>query len=132
MFFRSHMIRFKPVLAFLINLVVYILTADIGLTSPCQPSDPNGENPGNLCLSYPTHGMSIHSNSFRQGFASDGFYGTPLGPNQPGAKIIPTHQSRTPIEPHLRNPGYWTKIESSNSRTTVQTSTGNQWDLNVK
>jgi hypothetical protein len=124
--------RFLPALAVTINLAVYILQPGSIAASPCQPNDPNGDNPGNLCLPFPTHGMSINSNSFRQGFATDGFYGTALGPNQPGAKIVPTHQSRTPIESYLSKPGYWTRIEATNGRTTVQTNTGNQWNLQVK
>lgn len=116
----------------LIISVVCTQFADAGLSSPCEPNDPNGDNPGVLCLAFPTHGMSIRSDSFRQGFATDGFYGTAVGPNQPGVKIIPNHQPRTPIDPNHNKPGFWTTIEAQNNQTKVQTSTGRQWSLQIK
>ena len=99
---------------------------------PCLPTDPDGENPGNLCLIYPTHGMSLNSNSFRQGFASDGYYGTATGPRFPGAPIEAGHVPRTPIDPQRGNPGYWTRIEASAGQSRVQTSSGKAWSLKLK
>ncbi|MCP9808258.1 hypothetical protein KBY58_02270 [Cyanobium sp. HWJ4-Hawea] len=76
--------------------------------------------------------MSINSNSFRQGFASDGFYGYAAGPFTPGTPIQNGHQRRTPIDPQLGANGYWTKIEAKNgSTTTVNTNTGKSWTIQV-
>ena len=99
---------------------------------PCEPSDPTGENPGNLCLTYPTHGMTIDSYSFRQGFASEGYYGTALGPNQPGAPIQLNHHRGTPIDPNSGRPGYWTQIEASEGRIQVKTDSGRTWQRQIK
>jgi hypothetical protein len=96
---------------------------------PCFPSDPEGENPGNLCLTYPTHGMTLHSSSFRQGFASDGYYGTPTGPRSPGEPIEPKHQPKTPLD---RKQGYWTQMNATSGESRVQTSTGKSWLLRLK
>ena len=99
---------------------------------PCLPTDPDGGNPGNLCLIYPTHGMSLNSNSFRQGYASDGYYGTATGPRFPGAPIEADHTPRTPMDPQSGKPGYWTRIEASSGQSRVQSSSGKAWSLKLK
>ena len=99
---------------------------------PCLPSDPDNGNPGNLCLTYPTHGMSINSDSFRQGFASEGYYGTPTGPRWPGQPIKPGHQPRTPMDRQKGSHGYWTRIDATAGESRVQTSTGKNWSLRLK
>ncbi len=99
---------------------------------PCFPSDPEGDNSGNLCLAYPTHGMSIDSNSFRQGFASEGYYGNPVGPRFPGSPIEPNHIPGTPMDLRGRSPGYWTKIETTNGQSRVETNTGREWLMQSK
>lgn len=101
---------------------------------PCVPTDPDGENPGNLCLHFPTHGMSLNSNAFRQGYASDGFYGTPTGPTQPGIPIQVGHIPGTKLDPvkaNSRSGGYWTSIEASNGTSKLRTSTGKEWTMMV-
>ena len=133
MLFRKHMHYLKPSLVRLAIFPLFLITFPIeARPSPCEPNDPDGENPGNLCLTYPTHGLSINSNSFRQGFATDGFYGTAVGPNQPGDKIIPNHQPRTPMDLNRGRPGFWTSIQAQNEQTRVQTNTGRQWLLQLK
>jgi hypothetical protein len=97
--------------------------------APCFPSDPEGENPNNLCLPYPTHGMSINSSSFRQGYASDGYTGLPLGPTMPGTPIQPGHPPRTPMDPRPTGNGYWTSVQASDGVTRVQTNTGRTWTI---
>ena len=100
---------------------------------PCAPADPEGVNPGNLCLVYPTHGMTLKSDSFRTGYASDGYYGAATGPSQPGVPIQPGHQPGTPLDvsPSSRSHGFWTGIESSNGTTEVRTNSGKQWRLQI-
>jgi hypothetical protein len=99
---------------------------------PCFPSDPEGLNPGNLCPGYPTHGMTINSNSFQQGFASEAYYGRPLGPFQPGALVQQGHLPRTPIDPRPRANGFWTKIDASNGETRMTTNTGREFIMRVE
>ena len=102
--------------------------------SPCTPTDPDGVNPGNLCLAYPTHGMSLDSNTFRQGFASEGYFGAATGPRQPGTPIQSGHIPGTvmdPIRADRRSAGYWSSIEASDGRTTVRTNTGREWTMKV-
>jgi len=99
---------------------------------PCLPSDPENGNPGNLCLTYPTHGMSLNSESFRQGFASEGYYGTPTGPRWPGEPIQPGHTPRTPMDRQQNNNGYWTRIDASAGESRVQTNTGKAWSLRLQ
>ena len=100
-------------------------------SAPCFPTDPEGENPGNLCLLYPTHGMSIRSSSFRQGFASDGYTGLSLGPTLPGIPIEPSHQTRTPMDPRTNGNGYWTSIQAADGVTRVRTNTGKEWTIHA-
>jgi len=119
------------------QLLLLGLIPMLGLASklqarPCLPSDPEGGNPGNLCLAYPTHGMSINSESFRQGFASDGYYGTRTGPSWPGEPIQPGHTPRTPMDKQQNQSGYWTRIDASAGESRVQTNTGKAWSLRLK
>ena len=104
-----------------------------GVAGPCLPSDPYGVNPGNLCLGFPTHGMSINSNSFRHGYASEGYYGDPTGPTQPGTSILPSHIRGTRVDPmsSVGAGGFWTSIESSDGQTTVRTNTGKEFKLKL-
>ena len=77
--------------------------------NPCLPNDPDGSNPGNLCLSYPPTG--IGPQFFVQGQGQPALYGPPLSPTQPGRVV--GHTS-----------GYWTGIQASNGSTTLQDSQG--------
>ena len=102
--------------------------------SPCSPSDPEGENPGNLCLVYPTHGMTLSTNTFRQGYATNGFYGISKGPSQPGMPIQPGHIPRAAMDPvpGTNRSGFWTSIKAENGNsTTVRTNTGKEWTMQV-
>lgn len=125
-----HTLRWHGVLRYSFFLCLQLFGMVSGLHArPCLPSDPEGENPGNLCLTYPTHGMTLHSSSFRQGFASDGYYGTPTGPRWPGEPIEPNHQPKTPLD---RKQGYWTQMNATSGESRVQTSTGKSWLLRLK
>jgi hypothetical protein len=110
---------------------VSVVLAGSVVAVPCTPTDPEGLNPGNLCLSYPTHGMSINSNAFRQGYASEGYFGTPTGPSQPGAPILPGHIRGVRMDPASAagSGGYWTSIDASASETRIRTNTGKEWIL---
>jgi hypothetical protein len=100
--------------------------------SPCYPNDPDGDNLGNLCLSYPPALMSeqpswqpipvqpiwsplpnrpIDQPPFIQGTGEKAFYGLPVSTTQPG-RIIGT------------TTGYWTNVEAVNGLTTITDSKG--------
>ena len=86
------------------------------VASPCYPNDPDGENPGNLCLTYPPSWSTLPNTStdqppFIQGKGKEAYYGLPVSPTQPG-RIIGT------------TTGYWTNIEAVNGSTTITDSTG--------
>ena len=92
------------------------LTPEPILASPCYPNDPDGENPGNLCLTYPPSWSTLPNTStdqppFIQGQGKEAYYGLPVSPTQPG-RIIGT------------TTGYWTTIEAVNGNTTITDSTG--------
>ena len=114
-------------LLFLVTTIPLAPTA----AAPCYPTDPEGENSNNLCLLYPTHGMSINSSSFRQGYASDGYTGLSLGPTTPGTPIQPGHQPRTPMDPRSTGNGYWTSVQASDGVTRVETNTGRTWTIHA-
>lgn len=98
---------------------------------PCTPSDPNGENPGNLCLPniYSHYQSGINSSSFQPGYASNGFTGTTIGPTSPGSPIIFGHKPGTPIDKHGTTNGYWNSIKSTDNGTTIKTNTGREWKI---
>jgi hypothetical protein len=99
---------------------------------PCGPSDPEGLNPDGLCLVYPTHGMTLGSTSFREGYANEGYYGRSVGPGLAGSPIIPNHQPGAPIDSRKGENGYWSGIEASQGRTTVRMNTGKEWNLKLQ
>jgi len=113
------------ILALMVMLVPQLQAA------PCYPSDPEGENPGNLCPTYPPSGMTLDSNTFRPGSATEGYFGRPLGPTLPGTPVVKGHNPRTPIDPRAGADGYWTSIEATNGMTQIRTNTGRQWNLKV-
>lgn len=96
---------------------------------PCYPNDPEGENPGNLCFTDPTLGMTLDTNTLRSGSATEGYFGRPVGPTMPGAPLVKGHHPRLPLDPRPGPDGYWTTIDASNGVTHVQTNTGRQWIL---
>jgi hypothetical protein len=77
--------------------------------------------------------MTIHSDAFRQGYASDGYYGTATGPGQPGMPIEADHQPRTPLDPKpgKRSNGFWSSIEAANGQSKVRTNTGREWSMQL-
>lgn len=89
----------------------------------CFPNDPDGTNPGNLCLTYPSSldpqstswsplpNTSTTQPPFIQGLGKDAYYGYRVSPTQPG-RIIGTTS------------GYWTNVEAVNGSTTITDSTG--------
>ena len=88
---------------------------------PCLPNDPTGDNPGNLCLKYPPFGMSIHSNSFMQGTATQGFYGPPVSPTQPGI----------PVGVQSPKDGYWKRVNNQDGMSNMQTSKGKVFNMEI-
>lgn len=102
------------------------------LSAPCPPSDPDGSNPGSLCPPYATYGMTIYPGHLQPGYASEGFYGTALGPNSPGTPLVPGHVRGTPMAPGSSSNGYWTQIDNANGTSRMQTNTGQQWTLTIQ
>ncbi len=101
-------------------------------SKPCSPNDPEGENPGNICLVYPPYAMTLDGNTFKNGAATEGYFGRPAGPTLPGQPLIKGHHPRLPLDPRPGgSSGYWTGIEASNGVTQMRTNTGRQWTLKV-
>ena len=98
-----------------------LLHAAASQARPCDPSDPDGTNPGNLCPVYPPYGLTIHSDSFQTGSASKGYYGPRISPTEPGK----------PLNPREGRDGYWTTIQAGDGRSQIRTSKGKQWNLSV-
>jgi hypothetical protein len=85
--------------------------------APCFPNDPEGTNPGNLCLTYPPSWSPLPNTSFDQppfiqGLGQPAYYGYPVNTTQPGTIIG-------------RTTGYWTGVEAVNGTTTLTDSKGN-------
>ena len=95
--------------------------------SPCYPNDPDGSNPGNLCLTYPAAFTSsfdpqpqwsplphrpINQPPFIQGVGKEAYYGYAVSPTQPGRVVGTTS-------------GYWTNVEAVNGSTTLKDSRNN-------
>ncbi len=111
---------------FLINLLGVTFVAaplclnffhNSAIASPCYPNDPEGENPGNLCLTYPPSwsplpNTMIDQPPFIQGTGKDAYYGYPVNTTQPG-RVIGTTK------------GYWTGVSAVNGSTTIIDSLGN-------
>ena len=95
----------------------------------CYPNDPNGENPGNLCIPNLINSLQsgINPSSIQQGYASEGYYGPATGPRIPGLLVLPGHKPGTPIDKRVTTNGYWNSIESSDNGTTIKTNTGREW-----
>ena len=75
---------------------------------PCDPTDPFGHNPENLCPTYPL--PSVNSNTFTQGIGAP-IHSTPTI-QQPAGRIL--HQTG----------GYWTNINTSGNTRKIQDSKG--------
>jgi hypothetical protein len=85
--------------------------------APCFPNDPDGANPGNLCLTYPPSWSPLPNTftdqpPFVQGTGQPAYYGYPVSPTQPGTIIG-------------RTDGYWTGVQAVNGKTTITDSNGN-------
>ena len=84
-----------------------------GECRPCDPTDPLGNNPGNLCPRFPY--SSINNNSFIEG------HGLPV-------TTIPT--TRYPAGIVIQKPsGFWTNIRTTSDQRTIQDSGGNSYSL---
>lgn len=97
--------------------------------APCYPNDPDGSNPGNLCLTYPTNFTTLTTTGedlplwsplpnrptnqppFIPGVGKEAYYGYRVSPTQPGRVVGTTS-------------GYWTNIEAVNGSTTIKDSHG--------
>ena len=80
---------------------------------PCDPTDPLGHNPGNLCPQLPY--SSINNNSFIEG------HGLPV-------TTIPT--TRNPAGIVIQKPsGFWTNIRTTSDQRTIVDSSGNSYIL---
>lgn len=94
--------------------------------APCYPNDPDGQNPGNLCLTYPASfstsfdtipqwsplpNRPINQPPFIQGVGKEAYYGFRVSNTQPGRVVGTTS-------------GYWTNIEAVNGSTTITDSNG--------
>ena len=75
---------------------------------PCDPTDPLGHNPENLCPTYPL--PSVNSNTFTQGI------GEPI-------RSVPTIQQPAGRVLHQTS-GYWTNINTSGGNRIIQDSKG--------
>ena len=80
---------------------------------PCDPTDPFGHNPENLCPTYPL--PSVNSNTFTQGI------GAPI-------RTIPTIQQPAGRVLH-RTSGYWTNIQTRGNQRTIRDSQGQKIKL---
>ena len=88
-------------------------------SAPCYPNDPEGENPGNLCLTYPPSWSPLPNTiigqpPFVQGVGQPAYYGYPVSPTQPGRVVGTTN-------------GYWTGVSAVNGATTITDSNGNSF-----
>jgi hypothetical protein len=94
--------------------------------APCYPNDPDDQNPGNLCLTYPASfsttfdtlpqwsplpNRPINQPPFIQGVGTEAYYGFRVSTTQPGRVVGTTS-------------GYWTNIEAVNGSTTIKDSNG--------
>ena len=75
---------------------------------PCDPTDPLGHNPENLCPTYPL--PSVNSNTFTQGI------GAPI-------RSLPTVQEPAGRVLHPTS-GYWTNIQTSGNQRTIRDNHG--------
>ena len=103
-----------------------VFSGNFSQASPCYPNDPDGSNPGNLCLTYPASLTTAFDNvpqwsplpnrpidqpPFIQGVGKEAYYGYRVSPTQPGRVVGTTS-------------GYWTNIEALNGSTTIKDSNG--------
>ena len=89
--------------------ITLLCTATIAVEGkPCDPTDPLGHNPENLCPTYPL--PSVNSNTFTQGVGKS-------------IRSLPTVQQPKGRVIHQTN-GYWTNINTSGNNRTIQDSKG--------
>ena len=105
--------HFKKKQFAIIYLLSLIFMGAAGECRPCDPTDPLGNNPGNLCPRFPY--SSINNNSFIKG------HGLPV-------TTIPTTQHPAGIV--IQKPsGFWTNIRTTSDQRTIQDSGGNSYNL---
>lgn len=94
----------------------FLFVQQKGLSAPCFPNDPDGTNPGNLCLTFPPSWSPLPNTAtdqppFIQGIGGNAYYGNPISPTQPGRVIGKTH-------------GFWTGVSAVNGSTSITDSDG--------
>ena len=100
-----------------LSLSVLVVQTRAGMASPCFPNDPDGTNPGNLCLTYPPSwsplpNTPIDQPPFVQGIGKQAYYGYPVSSTQPGTIIGQTD-------------GFWTGVQAVNGSTIITDNKGN-------
>ena len=100
--------------AFVLLILALLNTATVEVNAkPCDPTDPLGHNPENLCPTYPL--PSINSNTFTQGIGEP-IRATPTIQN-PAGRVL--HQTS----------GYWTNIQTRGNQRTIRDSQGQKIKL---
>lgn len=95
------------------SFLLVTLTCSSGHCKPCDPTDPLGRNPYNLCPRFPY--SSINDNTFTEG------HGLPI-------TTIPTVQNPAGIV--IQQPsGYWTNIRTTQDKRSIKDSGGNTYNL---
>ena len=97
-----------------------IFSTNKSYSQACLPNDPLAINPGNLCLEEKIYHQHINNYPMRNGYASEGFYGSAISPNIPGQKI----------EINQANDGYFTNLTNNNGNIKIETSTGKVFNFN--
>ena len=95
------------------SLILVVIACSDADCRPCDPTDPLGHNPNNLCPRFPH--SSINNNSFIEG------HGRPI-------TTIPTIQNPAGIV--IQRPsGYWTNIRTTQEIRSITDSAGNTYNL---
>ena len=97
----------------LYSFLLVTITCTSGQCKPCDPTDPLGRNPSNLCPRYPY--SSINDNTFTEGV------GLPI-------TTIPSVQNPAGIVIHQPS-GHWTNIRTTQQKRNIKDSGGNTYIL---
>lgn len=114
---KQNCTRILPISLHIAMIIVVITNTDHAIAKPCFPSDPTGSNVGNLCPEYPPVNLNQQTTNFVPGFATEGYYGTPVNSTLPG----------TPLNPNNPKDGFFTNIKTEGNTTTINTNTGKEW-----
>jgi len=95
------------------SVLLVAISCTSGQSKPCDPTDPLGRNPSNICPRFPY--SSINDNTFTEG------QGLPV-------TTLPTVQNPAGIV--IQKPsGFWTNVRTSGSKRRIQDSGGNTYIL---